>query len=110
MVTWQVPGADKASKIVLEFAQEDFGNTCKKLSWLDLPFFLTIFFRLGGVVPPPFQMLLTAKALNNIKYNIRIFDDVRKETYPCNHIVQLGQDKKLVLFNANWLLLIAYLL
>ena len=64
-VTWQIPRADKVSKVVLKVVQEDFSNTSKKLFWLHLPFFFNIFFRLGGVVPPPPQMLLTVNRIIN---------------------------------------------
>ena len=54
MVTWQAPRGDKASKIISKVVQKDFDNTSKKSSWLHLPFFSRIFFRLGGggTTPP----------------------------------------------------------
>ena len=59
MITWQASRADTVLKIVLKVVQEDFGN--KRSSWLHLPFFSRNYFRLGGVVPSPPQMLLTVK-------------------------------------------------
>ena len=51
MITGQALRADKVLSIVLKVVQEDFGNTRKKSHWLHLPFFFTIFLRLGEVVP-----------------------------------------------------------
>ena len=62
MVTWQTPRAYKVSKIVLKVFREDFGNTCRKTSWLHSLFFSRICFRLGGGGTTP-QMLLTVNHL-----------------------------------------------
>ena len=53
MVMWQAHRADKLTKIILIFSQEDFGSTSKKIISISCPVFFTNFLRLGGLYHLP---------------------------------------------------------